>query len=155
MERSELTLKRGGFRAVAWYSGKSVETDLYSEDGVLVDHISGTAEWQHYPDAQAMLRAAAESALASVAGGGFVVMTDPDGGVITLTTEHPASSYGIPVLVADAEDLKGVFGPSDPLDGNLTAAAVVAAWARETERTEAESESARLFLSQWPEGPQA
>jgi len=58
----ELTITRDGIEAVANYMGRSVEVDLY-RDGEHLDHISGQAEWQHYSTVEAMLTAAAESAI--------------------------------------------------------------------------------------------
>jgi len=61
---------------------------------------------------------------------------------LTLTTEHGASSYGLPVLV-DQEGL--AHGPADGLAGS-----VVRSWASQPERTAAECEAAGKFLSQLP-----
>lgn len=84
----------------------------------------------------------------------FTLLTDSDGGTIRLTTDSPASHYRIPVLQVTAADLDGDFGPSDPLGpSGILAADLVAYWAREPGRTDAELEAARLFLGQWPEGP--
>ena len=58
----ELTITRAGNEAVASYTGRSVEVDLY-RDGEHLDHISGQAEWQHYATLDEMLTAAAESAI--------------------------------------------------------------------------------------------
>jgi hypothetical protein len=76
-----------------------------------------------------------------------------------LTTDSPASHYGLPVLRIDAADVAGDFGPADLLGDvdrpeTLTAAEIVAGWAMNAERNEEELEAARTFLSQWPEGPQ-
>jgi hypothetical protein len=84
------------------------------------------------------------------------ILVDARGGEAFLTTDSPASSYGIPVLRIDADDLQGDFGPSDLLGAPPTAmpaAALVAHWARQPERTAAERAAAEMFLRQWPEGP--
>ena len=39
----------------------------------------------------------------------------------TLTTDHPRSNYGIPVLIRDSDGQ--VFGPADQLDPSLTSTA--------------------------------
>ncbi|MBE0659006.1 MAG: hypothetical protein IH602_15035 [Bryobacteraceae bacterium] len=86
-----------------------------------------------------------------------LILTDPDGGRAVLTTNSPASSYGIPVLRITADDIEGDFGPSDLIGqpgALMPAAAVVAAWARDSARTEPELSAAAKFLRQWPEGPQ-
>ena len=89
----------------------------------------------------------------------FIIATDQDGGTAVLTTDSPQSHYGAPVLRIDAADVKGDFGPLDPIGdvGSpliLTAAGIVAGWAMNAERSEDEREAARAFLRQWPEGPQ-
>jgi hypothetical protein len=90
----------------------------------------------------------------------FLIMADEDGGTAYLTNQSSASSYGIPVLQVSADDIDGDFGPADII-GNMDdlgdlipAATVIAAWANNPERTVEELEAARLFLQQWPEGPQ-
>jgi hypothetical protein len=71
-----------------------------------------------------------------------------------LTTQHPASHYGIPVLlIAERE-----YGPTDillprgdDLDwmfGSVQASKVVEAWGQQSERTAGERELARLFCVQ-------
>jgi hypothetical protein len=73
-----------------------------------------------------------------------------------LTSEHAASSYGLPVLVVNRE----AFGPADVVldpedpDNVTLAAEVVHAWASQPERTPEERDAARRYLGQWPEGPQ-
>jgi hypothetical protein len=57
-------IRIAGKTAVAWYTGRSVEVDVY-EGGDLVDHVSATADWQHYDTKEAMVAAAARSALNS------------------------------------------------------------------------------------------
>lgn len=90
----------------------------------------------------------------------IIICTDPQGGIARLTTDSPASHYGIPVLRVEAEDVSGDFGPADLIgdiekpDKLITAAQVVAGWASKPERTKAEIETAASFLRQWPEGPQ-
>ena len=71
-----------------------------------------------------------------------------------LTTEHPASQYGIPVLLNHHGE---AFGPSDILSlylnvGHCSAAAFVVRYANEL--GEAEREAAKQFCRQWPAGPQ-
>jgi hypothetical protein len=85
-----------------------------------------------------------------------LIMKDAEGGTAVLTTDTPASHYGIPMLVIDATDVRGEFGPADRLHPNisLTAAQVVLAWGLAPERTPTEKEAARRYLHQWPEGPQ-
>ena len=84
----------------------------------------------------------------------FTVIEDKDAKA-TLTNEHSASSYGIPVLVIDAGHVSGVFGPADTIgDTAITAAYIVAGWGRNPARTQDERQAAAAFLRQWPEGPQ-
>ena len=71
-----------------------------------------------------------------------------------LTTDHPASRFGIPVLLNHHGD---ALGPSDtvnlfPSDGQCSAAAFVVRYAEQLGA--AEREAARLFCRQWPDGPQ-
>ena len=84
----------------------------------------------------------------------ILLTTDPDGGTAVLTTASPASHYGIPTLRITADDVNGDFGPADLIESNLTAAMVVHGWALVADRTADELHAARLYLSQWPEGPQ-
>lgn len=86
----------------------------------------------------------------------YLILSDDDGGTARLTTESASSSQGNPVLVFDAYDIRGDFGPADalPTDQPITGADLVARWGNELERTEAERSAARRFLSQWPDGPQ-
>ncbi len=46
------------------------------------------------------------------------------------------------------------YGPADTLPSGDTAAMLVVSWATRPHRTHEEREAARLFLSQWPDGPQ-
>ncbi len=70
---------------------------------------------------------------------------------IELTTNHPASSYGVPVAVIDGE----AYGAADIVCGaGISAAAIVADWAAQPERSTDERMSAHRFCRQWPEGPQ-
>ncbi len=62
MEHTELTITRDGIEAVAHYTGRSVEVDLY-RDGALLNHISSVAEWQHYETTEAMLTTTANAAI--------------------------------------------------------------------------------------------
>jgi len=88
-----------------------------------------------------------------------LILTDTKGGTAYLTTESPASHYGIPVLQITADDVDGDFGPSnlignlDEPDKLLTAAQIVYAWGMQPARTPEEIR-AKSFLSQWPDGPQ-
>lgn len=67
----------------------------------------------------------------------------------TLTTDHPASSYGLPVFI-----LKNVaYGPRDKISKFLVAE-IVHEWAEEDGRTNDELSLAGSFLRQWPDGPQ-
>lgn len=65
-----------------------------------------------------------------------------------------------PVLRVTADDAGGDFGPDaiigDPRqpDSMITAASLVAGWASQPGRTEAELAGARSFLQLWPAGPQ-
>lgn len=81
-------------------------------------------------------------------------LSDDDSGTARLTTDSSAISYGIPVLVFDADDIRGEFGPADalPADSPVTGADLVARWG--SERAEGERLAARHFLRQWPDGPQ-
>lgn len=84
----------------------------------------------------------------------ILISIDPNGGTATLTTASPMSHYGIPVLRIEADDVEGDFGPADIIDGDMTAAGVILGWANRPGRTEDELRAARLYLGQWPEGPQ-
>jgi hypothetical protein len=67
------------------------------------------------------------------------------------------SHYGIPVLRIEAEDVDGDFGPADligEVPNLVSAASIVSGWAKTGKRTKEEIEAARLFLCQWPDGPQ-
>jgi hypothetical protein len=86
----------------------------------------------------------------------ILLLRDPAGGEVYLTTESALSHYGIPVLRITSDEIGRDFGPSDMI-GNLdepekpvTAAGLVAGWARSGERTVEELDAARLFLKQWP-----
>ena len=90
----------------------------------------------------------------------YLVLNDPDGGMAFLTTESAVGTCGVPVLRITAADVDGDFGPADVI-GDLSrpetlvsAAEIVAAWAAKDERSDAETEAARRFCAQWPEGPQ-
>ena len=78
------------------------------------------------------------------------------GAVAELTDEHPASTYGLPVLVIDS----GAVGPADLIGrleypaGAKTATAIVQLWAMRFIRSREEHAMARAFLQSWPEGPQ-
>ena len=94
-------------------------------------------------------------------------MHDYTFGVFTLTTAHPASHYGIPVLLdetghafgpaenVDVPETQAIFGPEP-----YTAAQLVYWLARNAERGQQDPlpvgvyDCIRLYLSQWPDGPQ-
>lgn len=88
----------------------------------------------------------------------FVVFTDREGRLSRLTNQTSRSQNGLPLLAVDAMGVTGVFGPGDSLGvppaGMMRAAEIVADWARQTGRSAPEREAAKLFLGQWPEGPQ-
>jgi hypothetical protein len=90
----------------------------------------------------------------------YLILSDPRGGRAILTTEASGSSYGIPVLVVEADDIQGEFGPADLIvdpaqpERAVRGADLVAAWALAPERTPEEREAARRYLGQWPAGPQ-
>jgi hypothetical protein len=77
----------------------------------------------------------------------------------TLTTEHPASSYGIPVLVT--ADGKG-YGPADKtypdkfntIFGGIAAAHSVHSYAISNDLDDDTRDFIKRYLRQWPEGPQ-
>ncbi len=84
-----------------------------------------------------------------------------NGAEICLTTDSPASRYGIPVLrITGNFTMTADFGPADLVgtpEENFTpdpAAEIVYAWAVKPGRKREELKAARLFLRQWPEGPQ-
>ena len=87
----------------------------------------------------------------------ILIIKDEKGGTAILTTWNPQSHYGCPVLRIEAEDVDGDFGPADligEVPNLVSAASIVSGWAKTGKRTKEEIEAARLFLSQWPEGPQ-
>lgn len=74
-----------------------------------------------------------------------------------LTTDSPASSYGVPVFRADHDpELYGPtdFGPADKLPLGLPAAVIVKDWAVREGRYSEGLAAAVKFLRQWPDGPQ-
>jgi|GEM_PF-2165368 len=81
---------------------------------------------------------------------------------LQLTTDHPASSHGIPVLVTNKNqtDLEGIpacLGPADMLEygGNLWPAAKhVQRFAKHHPDNMELQEAAAAFCRQWPDGPQ-
>lgn len=92
----------------------------------------------------------------------IIIIKNKGGGVAYLTTASSQSHYGIPVLRIDgAKDIpdRGIdYGPADviaEINGRiLTGAHIVAGWAMDKKRIPREIEIARLYLSQWPDGPQ-
>lgn len=82
---------------------------------------------------------------------------------LQLTTEHSASSHGIPVLVRDKSQLTGegegyfIYGPADMLDygGNLWPAAKhVQRFAKHHADNQDLQQAAAAFCRAWPDGPQ-
>ena len=76
---------------------------------------------------------------------------------LALSNQYAASRYGIPVLESERDS----YGPADylslgpvPQHFKRTAASVVHEWATMPGRTEPQIEAARMFLRQWPKGPQ-
>ena len=77
-----------------------------------------------------------------------------------LTNEHVQSRYGIPILHLFA-DGRG-YGPSQKtfsekftsVFGDLRAAHTVYTWATNNNLTAEAREFVKLYLGQWPEGPQ-
>ncbi len=70
-----------------------------------------------------------------------------------LTTEHAASSDGLPVLVIAGQP----YGAADRLPAGwrgLRGGEAVVLWAALAERAAAERALARAYCAQWPEGPQ-
>ena len=90
----------------------------------------------------------------------YLILTDADKGTVRLTTDGSTSDYGIPVLRIEAEDICGDFRPADIISDMdepercVTAASIVHDWASGPDRTADEMAAARLFLGQWPDGPQ-
>ncbi len=90
----------------------------------------------------------------------ILILTDEGGRTAHLTTLSPASRNGMPVLQFSAHDIDSAFGPTDMIpdpekpSGIVAAAKIVVNWAVKPGRTEEEIKAARLFLLQWPEGPQ-
>ena len=86
---------------------------------------------------------------------GDVLLLDGED-LVFLTTRSPLSSYGVPVLRVEGRPGRpsGDFGPADLVAPGATAAKVVVEWAEMEARTEEELQAARVFLRQWPHGPQ-
>jgi hypothetical protein len=94
------------------------------------------------------------------------IYTGPGGVKGYLTTESPASHYGIPALRIEGKGCADLpdYGPSDVLPSGVTAGAFVAECASGVlpkgfggtihPMTTATREAARKFCAQWPEGPQ-
>ena len=75
---------------------------------------------------------------------------------LVLTNNRPESRYRIPVLVNRSDETRA-YGPSDIISvyGQFEPAAhVVVRFAKANRLAGRELEAARLFCSQWPEGPQ-
>lgn len=76
-----------------------------------------------------------------------------------LTTDSPASHYGIPALRIEGEGLEDApdCGPADMVEiagQPVFAAALVALWGMARGRTKDEREAAAAFCRQWPDGMQ-
>ena len=87
----------------------------------------------------------------------ITMIKNESGEKTSLTTESPASHYGMPVLRIEAEVVSGDFGPADLIGEPpkaFTAAQGVAGWGSQPERTPEEQHAAKAFLGQWPDGPQ-
>jgi len=79
-----------------------------------------------------------------------------------LTTSHPASHYGIPVLVYYKSGR--AFGPSESIVAekfsaiwsgkSATASYMICNWATHHDLTVGECKFVKSFLGQWPDGPQ-
>lgn len=94
------------------------------------------------------------------------IYTGPLGVQAILTTDSPASHYGVPVLRVEGKGVEDWpdFGPSDTLGSGFSAAALVAACATGVlpygvggaihPMSPATREAARAFCRQWPNGPQ-
>ena len=78
---------------------------------------------------------------------------------LVLTTEHPQSSYGVPVLICTDNSDPWVAGAGDEFPQACTSrivscGEVVAAWAHDCRRTAEERRSADLFCRSNPTGHQ-
>lgn len=94
------------------------------------------------------------------------IYTGPGGVTASLTTDSPASHYGIPALRIEGPGVEQWpdLGPADVLPSKMPAAHLVVACALgqlpggvggTIHPMSAEVlEAARRFLAQWPEGPQ-
>ena len=76
------------------------------------------------------------------------------GAPLFLTTRHPASKDGVPVVVLDmpALRLRMAYGPCDMVD-ILPAGEYVGMWLKEKERTEEERSAGETFLASKPPEP--
>jgi len=89
----------------------------------------------------------------------FLISSDEDG-ESRLTNQAPFSVTGLPMLHISSSEINGDFTADDIITFNpetneiCIAAYVVENWALNPERTAEELEAARLFLRQWPDGPQ-
>jgi len=90
----------------------------------------------------------------------ILILEDEEGSRVILTTNSPLSVHGIPVLRIEADDIGGDYRAMDRIDATGTGEAVIPVagmvvnWARHPGRTAEELEIAKMFLRQWPEGPQ-
>lgn len=86
----------------------------------------------------------------------ILLFTDKNGIQHSLTTDSPASHYGIPAYRVN-DDSRSDYGPADIVrfdDLFVSAGLVVALWAHLAGRSTAEIVAARKFCSQDPSGPQ-
>jgi hypothetical protein len=88
----------------------------------------------------------------------LVVFKDLEGRSTRLSNQSSRSRNGLPLLCVDAMGVRCIAGPRDelgiPPGGMMRAAELVLYWARQPNRSLIEQDVARLFLRQWPEGPQ-
>ena len=77
---------------------------------------------------------------------------------LVLTTDHPASSYGRPMLIVNPKiEPQTTYGPADVFtydQKTWPAAMHVKRFAAIHKEDQAIQEAAKAFCSQWPEGPQ-
>ena len=85
-----------------------------------------------------------------------LIYTGPHGHIATLTTQSPASHYGVPALRLEGDGLDGLpdFGPADTLPSGITAAELVVRATGDGVWTIGDLEAAQNFCAQCPTGPQ-
>jgi hypothetical protein len=91
----------------------------------------------------------------------FSVQSFGDDTRLVFTTTSPASHYGIPVLRHEGCGVCLDMGPADHLPpcvpepwGGQVVAHAVCQWQPLAALEPMEQEAVRLFLAQWPQGPQ-